>query len=683
MTSVGMFFTIRPILQVFASRFEKEDTTMTRVRIVAMWLYVTSLAFAGVPHQISYQGRITDTDGMPVNSTPDVTITIFEDETGITQLWSESHDDVPVVDGLFDVILGSVNPIPESVFTGEVRWLGVQVDGGPMSEPLTAIVSSAYAFRSGVADSLADAHWFVDDGVLQTDEQYGLSRGGADNQVLGLFKNTMVNLGHHSTVGQSGLVDNSTISGGGYHHISQGASTICGGLGDTITGGGSTIAGGAWNTLSGNNSWMGGGYYCRNGGNYSVIVGGRHDTIDVGVSDSYLFGFNSRLSSSNTFMIDMPHIRFGDEVDGYEFPATDGTSGQTLVTDGAGQLSWSSSGGGNGWTDDGSVVRLNNPADKVGIGTASPQEALQVNGKVIIGSASNIGRVRFYGDRSEDPFAQIMQNGATYGAGGELHLAGPDGGSSISLDGNFIDAPRVEFDTPDESVVFDLSYEGDNCVQFPNKAINNLEILNEAGVGNTRRTTGSVTFMAGDPVTEILWRPMAFPTAGYAVVIATAQISVNHNQGTGELVYLGVSDQDDALPSGLTFRELIPGGTESSAFNDIVTVHGYFPVDAGINNFYLLGMQQSGSFTTVYDIEMTVMFFPSNYALVIKGEDSGEGSEYQPGEETAATMDDVIAAQMEQQTRSLRSRYDRELNELREENQQLLKRLEAIEASLK
>ena len=39
-------------------------------------------------------------------------------------------------------------------------------------------------------------------------------------------------------------------------------------------------------------------------------------------------------------MVDMPHIRFGDETNGYEFPTSDGTNGQVMATDGSGQLNW-------------------------------------------------------------------------------------------------------------------------------------------------------------------------------------------------------------------------------------------------------------------------------------------------------------------------------------------------------
>ena len=39
-------------------------------------------------------------------------------------------------------------------------------------------------------------------------------------------------------------------------------------------------------------------------------------------------------------MVNMPHIRFGDATNGYEFPTSDGFAGQVLYTDGNGQLGW-------------------------------------------------------------------------------------------------------------------------------------------------------------------------------------------------------------------------------------------------------------------------------------------------------------------------------------------------------
>ena len=107
------------------------------------------------------------------------------------------------------------------------------------------------------------------------------------------------------------------------------------------------MSGGSQNTASAF-ATVGGGYHNFVGGMYSSILGGYADTITAGADYSYLFGINSKLTEDSTFMVDMPHIRFGDETDGYEFPPSDGSSGQVLVTDGGGALSWQS-GTDNDW----------------------------------------------------------------------------------------------------------------------------------------------------------------------------------------------------------------------------------------------------------------------------------------------------------------------------------------------
>jgi hypothetical protein len=80
--------------------------------------------------------------------------------------------------------------------------------------------------------------------------------------------------------------------------------------------------------------------------------------------------------------------------DAFTFPTADGSNGQTLVTDGAGTVSWTSGGGGVGgtgtsdyvarWTSSnvlGTGVIYDNGTN-VGIGTASPSKKLEVNGIV-------------------------------------------------------------------------------------------------------------------------------------------------------------------------------------------------------------------------------------------------------------------------------------------------------------
>lgn len=132
----------------------------------------------------------------------------------------------------------------------------------------------------------------------------------------------------------------STVGGGYGNHASERFATVAGGNDNRAGGNTATVAGGYWNTASGSYSFVGGGYTNSVKGSYSAIICGIADTIITGADYSCLFGIKSRLTQDSTFMVDMPHIRFGNETHGYEFPASDGSAGQSLVTDGSGHLSW-------------------------------------------------------------------------------------------------------------------------------------------------------------------------------------------------------------------------------------------------------------------------------------------------------------------------------------------------------
>ena len=77
-------------------------------------------AYAEIPRLISYQGRLLDSGGQPVDTITEMTFVIYDDTTGAGPLWQEIQDSVQVVDGLFSVLLGSVVPIPADIFTVKV-----------------------------------------------------------------------------------------------------------------------------------------------------------------------------------------------------------------------------------------------------------------------------------------------------------------------------------------------------------------------------------------------------------------------------------------------------------------------------------------------------------------------------------------------------------------------------------
>jgi hypothetical protein len=115
--------------------------------------FALSMTQAEVPKLINYQGKLTTPQGALVDTTVSMQFSIYSDSTGGDMLWSETQASVKVDKGIFNVLLGSVDEIPESVFTGNIRYLGVKVGDDPEMTPRRAIVSVGYAYRSTDADT--------------------------------------------------------------------------------------------------------------------------------------------------------------------------------------------------------------------------------------------------------------------------------------------------------------------------------------------------------------------------------------------------------------------------------------------------------------------------------------------------------------------------------------------------
>jgi hypothetical protein len=121
---------------------------------IAIFAFVSCVSLiADVPHYFSYQGRLMDDAGNPLTDTVELDFGIYVEESATTLLWQEVHPSVSVVDGLFNVFLGSGNPMSDSIFDGSVLWLGIKVNDGQVMDPLTPFVASPYSFHSIHADT--------------------------------------------------------------------------------------------------------------------------------------------------------------------------------------------------------------------------------------------------------------------------------------------------------------------------------------------------------------------------------------------------------------------------------------------------------------------------------------------------------------------------------------------------
>ncbi len=120
--------------------------------IIVCWLLVV-VATAGVPRVISYQGRATDASGNLVpDGTYPVKFLIWDHPTVGSLRWSEEGVNVTTTGGLFNCMMGGVNPIPDSLFAKyDSLYLQVNFNNETLL-PRTSLVSTGYAFRVNSVD---------------------------------------------------------------------------------------------------------------------------------------------------------------------------------------------------------------------------------------------------------------------------------------------------------------------------------------------------------------------------------------------------------------------------------------------------------------------------------------------------------------------------------------------------
>jgi hypothetical protein len=101
---------------------------------------------------IPYQGRIANSAGTPLTGNYEMTFALYSQLSGSTALWVEAWaggNSVRISDGLFNVLLGSLQPIPQSVITGNNNlWLGVKVGSDAEMMPRLQLGSVPFATQA-------------------------------------------------------------------------------------------------------------------------------------------------------------------------------------------------------------------------------------------------------------------------------------------------------------------------------------------------------------------------------------------------------------------------------------------------------------------------------------------------------------------------------------------------------
>ena len=157
-------------------------------------------SYAAVPHLINYQGRLTDSGGVPLNGSYNLTFRIYDAETAGNLLWEEAHAGAVIQKGIFSILLGSVTNL--NLAFDKPYFLEIKV-GEEVMSPRQQITSAGYAIRaehgvpkgvivmwSGSISNIPDG-WILCDGTHGTPDLSDRFIIGAKQDDNGIAKTTI------------------------------------------------------------------------------------------------------------------------------------------------------------------------------------------------------------------------------------------------------------------------------------------------------------------------------------------------------------------------------------------------------------------------------------------------------------------------------------------------------------
>lgn len=347
--------------------------------ILVLLILAASQSSAQAPSVISFQARLTDPVGTPID-TPSVSVTFKLYRDGLP-VWEEVHPSVSIASGLLNVHLGQTTRLDTIPFRYPFE-LGIKIGDDAEMSPRTVLAASPFAkalpgFYTFVGDESAD---------LETVNVVGGARtnwisGGVIGSTISGGGSAAVPHGHPNAIHS----DFGTIGGGAGNYISHlaNSSTIGGGTTNSSDAELVTIGGGSGNHAKGPRSTICGGWGNWTSGDYATVLGGLFNQARG--KNSIAAGYKARARHDGSFVWNDRSVIEGND---------------SLLSTAANQFLIRAAGG-------------------VGIGTDAPANQLSVNGAVDISGKLGI---------------------ATNAPGANLHITGANGsGSGIRLESNNLD----------------------------------------------------------------------------------------------------------------------------------------------------------------------------------------------------------------------------------------------------
>jgi len=538
-------------------------------------LIVAQSGHAEAPTLMSYQGRL-ELSGAPVpNSQYDITFSIYDAPTGGAAKWSEPHTGVLVMDGLFNVVLGSLVPLVDSVFRGTERYLEISV-GGETILPRTRLTSSGYALRVATIDNTTGGNiigglsitpsgpsfFTAGEPTNQSVAEVGrilIGFSGTGSPILGIYepvdsrarsgatgltRSIEIRDGSMTFFGETEQDTTFVVSPGGDitgigqitmgQNSTDGNNTTVFGFENAGDGDSSTISGGSGNAASGTISVVGGGYSNSATAEGATIGGGAHNSAD---------GLYSTISG------------------GFENGA-----------DGA----YATVPGGN-----------NNEANGDHSLAAGYRAKALHNGSFV------------WADQLDEDFSTT---------GEDQFIVRARGGVGIGTDN-----PTGLLDVVGEG--------GDGSVNLPDDAIASPEILDEPGLASNV-VSSTVTLTQRSTATQALTSvTIVLPAAGYVLVRGEAYLEI-YGTSQRNQAYVQVGSEPSTGALGPQSRLIGNGDNDASSRRHYMYVGSeqIFYKEAGNYTFAFEGlahpMNGSNAITNIQAPRITALYIPSSYGSV-------------------------------------------------------------------
>lgn len=130
---------------------------MKKAILAAFLVLLPGLAAAQVPKTLHFNGLILTRQGDPVPGPITLRFRIYAQSAGGNTLWEEPHLNVVTDNGAVSLLLGNTNELQQGVFSAMPRYLGIQVGNNDEMTPRYVIASTPFAFLAESARNLEGA----------------------------------------------------------------------------------------------------------------------------------------------------------------------------------------------------------------------------------------------------------------------------------------------------------------------------------------------------------------------------------------------------------------------------------------------------------------------------------------------------------------------------------------------